>query len=187
MSNNSAKLFVISGPSGSGKSTLVRRSVPRTKVKVSISATTRKAGAGETDGKDYYFISKEEFLRKAERGEFLEYAQVFDNYYGTPAEPVKELLRQGHTVVLEIDVQGAKQVFENFPSAEGILVLPPSTEELRRRLCDRRRDDAGTIEKRLAKAEWEISRARACDNFKYTIVNSNLEESIEEMVKLLSS
>jgi guanylate kinase len=187
MSNKPARLFVVSGPSGSGKSTLVRRSVPRTKVMVSVSATTRKAGDGETEGKDYYFISKEEFLRRVERGEFLEHAQVFDNYYGTPVGPVKELLRQGKTVVLEIDVQGAMQVFENFPSAEGILVLPPGTDELKRRLCDRGRDDADTIEKRLAKAEWEISQARACDNFKYTIVNKNLEESIEEMVRLLGS
>ena len=90
-------------------------------------------------------------------------------------------------LILEIDVQGAMQVFENFPAAEGILVLPPSTEELKRRLRDRGRDDADTIENRLAKAEWEITQARACANFKYTIVNSNLEDSIEELVKLLSA
>ena len=180
------KLFVVSGPSGSGKSTLVRRAVSMTGVSLSVSATTRRRGEKETDGKDYYFMAKEEFEEKIEAGEFLEYAMVFDNYYGTPAGPVNQLLEDGKTVVLEIDIQGALQVFQSAPEAEGVLILPPNDKELRRRLESRGRDDAETINKRLAKAQWEIEQAVSSGNYNYVVVNDDLDESIKEISQILT-
>ena len=183
------KLFVISGPSGSGKSTLAKRAVAQTKMELSISATTRAPGANEVEGKDYYFLSEEDFLRKVEAGEFLEYAQVFDNYYGTPTKPVQEKLVQGKGVVLEIDVQGAQQVFGKLSAgqAEGILILPPNEKELRRRLQGRGRDDELTINKRLAKAQWEIAQARTSGNYQHTIVNNDLDKATEQLITILKS
>jgi len=179
------KLFVVSGPSGSGKSTLVRLAVSKTGVQLSVSATTRPRGEKETDGKDYYFMDKKEFEKKIEAGEFLEYAVVFDHYYGTPAGPVTELLENGKTVVLEIDIQGALQVFQRVSEAEGVLILPPNDKELRRRLESRGRDDAETINKRLAKAQWEIEQAVASGNYDYVVVNDDLDESTKEISQIL--
>jgi len=180
------RLFVISGPSGSGKSTLSREVIKRTGAKLSVSVTTRKPGASEVNGKDYYFISEKEFQAKIKAGEFLEYAQVFGNYYGTPAKDVLQILEKGQSVVLEIDVQGAAQVFQRFPAAIGILILPPSREELQKRLYDRRRDDPETIARRLAKSDAEITQANQCENFKYTVINDDLSEAIAEVVKIIS-
>jgi len=180
-----AGLFVVSGPSGSGKSTLCRAVVDQAGARLSISATTRKRAGNEVDGRDYYFMDEDEFLAKARAGGFLEYAKVFDHYYGTPAEPVLKMLEQGRNVVLEIDVQGAMQVFEKFPEAVGILVVPPSRDELRRRLQSRRRDDERTIENRLAKGQWEIDQACACDRYRYTIVNDDMSRAAEEMKRLI--
>jgi len=179
------QLFVVSGPSGSGKSTLVREAIRQTNAQLSVSATTRPQGKNEIDGKDYYFLSEKEFKDKIGAEEFLEYARVFDNYYGTPRQPVIEKLNAGQTVLLEIDVQGAAQVFESFPEAVGILVLPPSDEELYRRLQRRGRDDAETIKKRLAKAQWEIEQARNSKNFKHTLINEDLGEAIKAMIELI--
>ena len=181
------KFFVVSGPSGSGKSTLSRRAVERAGVALSISATTRPRRETEVQGKDYYFITEEEFTAKIEAGEFLEYARVFDHYYGTPASKVVEKLQAGQNVVLEIDVQGAMQVFEKFAEACGILVLPPSEAELRRRLQQRGQDSPDVIEKRLAKAQWEIEQARTSGRYEYTIVNDDLEDSIQELARIVGS
>ena len=181
------RLFVVSGPSGSGKSTLSREAIKRTMAQLSVSATTRKPGQSEIDGKDYYFLSEKEFKDKIEAGEFLEYARVFDHYYGTPASPVMEKLKEGKTIVLEIDVQGAAQVFQKHPEALGILVLPPDDEELKRRLLGRGRDDEDTIKKRLANAQWEIEQAQKTLNYKYTIINDNLDKAIEEIVALIET
>jgi guanylate kinase len=180
------RLFVVSGPSGSGKSTLCREVIKRTEARLSVSVTTRTPGANEVEGKDYYFLDEPEFLRRAEAGEFLEYAKVFDYYYGTPAQEVNEQMERGATVVLEIDVQGAAQVFEKLAVvAKGILILPPNDEELRRRLCGRGRDDADTIDKRLAKAKWEIEQARSSGRYEYTIINDDLNQAIEQMVGII--
>ena len=179
------RLFVISGPSGCGKSTLCRKVLPRTNAGLSVSATTRDRSKSETDGVDYYFLSKKEFKDKIDADEFLEYAQVFENYYGTPAKPVMEKLKDGQTIILEIDVQGAIQVFNRYPEAIGILVLPPSKEILQQRLSQRGRDDKDTIKKRLDKAEWEIEQAQNNKNFKHTVVNDNLDEAIEKMVRII--
>ena len=182
------KLFVISGPSGSGKGTLTRGLLKNTNenVVLSISATTRKPGPGEVDGKDYFFISRDEFISKVDKGELLEYAVVFDNYYGTPAEPVKELLAEGKTVILEIDVQGGLQVFENMPEAKGILILPPSDEELEKRLQNRGRDSESVIQKRLEKARWEIDSARNSDRYENEIVNDDLARAIDKIVSIVT-
>ncbi|MBN2843179.1 MAG: guanylate kinase, partial [Sedimentisphaerales bacterium] len=176
------KLLVISGPSGSGKGTLTRALIERTGAILSISATTRQPGPGEINGKDYFFLTKAEFEAKIAAGELLEYAVVFDNYYGTPAGPVNDMLKAGKTVVLEIDVQGALQVFENTQAARGVLILPPSDQELRRRLISRGRDESRVIEKRLEKARWEIETARTSGKYAIEIVNDDLETAISELL-----
>jgi guanylate kinase len=181
------KFFVVSGPSGSGKSTLCRKAVERAGAALSISATTRPRRETEMEGKDYYFITEEEFTAKIEAGEFLEYARVFDHYYGTPADKIIEKLRANRNVVLEIDVQGALQVFEKFAEACGILVLPPSEAELRLRLQQRGQDSPDVVDKRLAKAQWEIEQARTCGRYEYTIVNDDLEDSIQELARIVES
>lgn len=185
LNDKKGKLFVISGPSGAGKSTLCRAIRDRMDVNVSVSATTRKQTAQEVDGKDYYFLSKQEFVEKIDRGEFLEYAQVFDEYYGTLDSPVKEMTDRGESVILEIDVQGAAQVFKRCPEAIGIFVTAPSDDVLRSRITGRSRDNRELIEKRLAKAKWETSQADSMTNFKYRVVNDNLECAIAEITKLL--
>lgn len=175
-------LYVVSGPSGSGKSTICRELVKRTDVHLSVSACTRRPGEQEVDGKDYYFISEPEFEAKIKANEFLEYARVFDHYYGTPARPVMDKINNGETVILEIDVQGAEQVFNRYPEAIGLLILPPDKESLQERLSRRGRDDPETIRKRLAKAQWEIEKAQSSKNFKYTIINKDLETAIQDTI-----
>jgi len=179
------RLFVVSGPSGSGKSTMCRAAARRTGVHLSISATTRSRGPQEVDGRDYYFLSEKQFLAQMGAGEFLEFARVFDHYYGTPAQPVHERLARGENVILEIDVQGARQVFARSKEAVGVLVLAPSQEEMVRRIRSRKRDDEAAIEKRLAKAEEEIRQARACGRYVHTIVNDDLERAIGELTALV--
>jgi len=179
------RLFVISGPSGSGKSTLCREALKRTDARLSISVTTRPPGSHETDGKDYYFLSPQEFKEKITANQFLEHAQVFGHFYGTPAEAVLKMLQDGQTVVLEIDVQGAAQVFERYPQARGILIMPPGQESLEERLRQRGRDDDETIKRRLKKAKWEIKQAQAGGHYQHTIVNDELDQAIESMVTLI--
>ena len=184
---NNGKLFVISGPSGSGKGTLTRALLERcADVEVSISATTRKPGENEVNGKDYIFVDKDKFEDMIEAGELLEFAVVFDNYYGTPAGPVKEKLQQGKTVILEIDVQGALQVFENLREAQGIFILPPSEQELERRLIARGRENIEIIRKRLEKFKWEVDTARCSKKYKNEIVNDDLEKATNQLVQIVS-
>jgi len=180
-------LFVVSGPSGAGKSTLCRRGVVNTGVSLSISAKTRPAGGEEVNGQDYYFLSRTEFEKKIADGAFLEYARVFDHYYGTPAEPVLEELKAGRDVILEIDVQGAAQVFAKFPEAVGIFILPPGEAELRNRLRQRGRDDQATMVKRLAQAQWEIEQARQNGRYRYSVVNDDLAAAVREMTEIIES
>jgi len=179
------KFFVVSGPSGSGKSTLCMETVKRTGIELSISATTRPRRETEVEGRDYYFLTEEEFSRKIDAGEFLEYAKVFDHYYGTPAGKIQEKLQAGKNTVLEIDVQGAMQVFEKYDQACGILVLPPGEAELRRRLQQRGQDISENREKRLAKAQWEIEQAQKCGRYEYTIINDDLEEAIRQLTQIV--
>lgn len=182
---SSGKLYVVCGPSGAGKSSVTRALVERTPIKLSVSATTRPQSPKEVFGQDYYFIGEKEFQERVAHGEFVEYARVFDHWYGTPAGPLREMLDRGETVILEIDVQGAAQVFERMPEAIGVFIAPPNEDELRRRLSERGRDDAATIEKRLAKAAWETEQARNNPNFKHIVVNNDLDETIEKVAEIM--
>ena len=177
-SKRPGELFVVSGPSGAGKGTICKRLVAeRSDIEISVSATTRAPREGEVDGVNYYFIDKETFSKQIEAGEFLEYAEVFDNFYGTPLKPVKEKLAAGIDVLLEIDVQGAKKVKENYPEGIFIFILPPSLKELRARLTNRGTDSMEVIEKRLSLAMGEI---RQMFEYDYFIINDELDDAVDK-------
>ncbi|MGY6531008.1 MAG: guanylate kinase [Cyanobacterium sp.] len=183
MSENQGKLFVITGPSGVGKGTLVRSLLEaHPEIFVSISATTRPPRTGEVEGKDYYFLTPTQFESMIEEQNLLEWAQYAGNYYGTPKHPVLEQINQGKIVILEIELLGARQVKENFPQGELIFILPPSEEELERRLKGRGSDSAEAIKKRLARAKEEMV---AQDEFDHKIVNDQLERAIAQLEKII--
>ena len=174
-------LFVVSGPSGAGKGTLVdrvRSLYPG--LGLTVSATTRSPRPGEVDGKSYYFLSPEEFSRRIEAGEFVEWAEVHGHRYGTLVSEVSSLLAQGSSLVLEIDVQGALQVREKFPEAVLIFIAPPSLDELRARLVGRGTETPESIELRLANAEHELSLAPRYDEI---IVNDDLDDATQALLR----
>ncbi len=174
-----ARLFVIAAPSGAGKTTLVKALVERNpQLKFSISYTTRKQRRTEVDGVDYLFVDRDTFERKKAEGELLEYAEVFDNYYATSRSQVEKHLAAGHDVLLEIDWQGARQVRKAMPECVTIFILPPSLEELERRLRDRRTDNPGVIARRLRDALSDMSH---WDEFDYVIINDDLERAVDEL------
>ena len=173
-------LFVISGPSGVGKGTINQKLFAEFdgEVAFSVSATTRGPREGEIDGKHYFFISRQEFESRVANNEFLEHAQFAGNCYGTPRSYVLDLLAQGVSVILEIDLQGAIQVKERMPESVSIFILPPSFEELESRLRGRGTETPDKIEKRLAAAKHEIEMAHIYD---YRIVNDDLEEAYAKL------
>jgi len=178
-------LFVLSGPSGAGKGTLRERlfeNVPD--ITFSISCTTRPPRQGETDGKDYRFIDRKIFKDLAERGAFLEWAVVHGNFYGTLIEDVNSELNMGKNVVLEIDVQGAKQVMVKCPEAVTIFVVPPSFEELEKRLRKRGTEEESDLLLRLENARKEMEEAK---NYNHIIVNDGLSGASEELIRLVRS
>ena len=175
---NKGRLFVISGPSGTGKGTICKELIKDEKIRLSVSMTTRNPREGEVHGVSYYFATKEEFLQKIEAGGFLEYAEVFGNYYGTPKMEVLELLDEGIDVLLEIDVQGALQIKEVYPEAVLVFILPPSMEELRARLTGRGTETQDVVERRLGEAAKEISYVKDYD---YAVINDDLEEAIDDV------
>ncbi|MFC6276637.1 guanylate kinase [Psittacicella hinzii] len=178
-------LFIISAPSGTGKSTLIQKllsSDKSGKYYLSVSHTTRPVRPGEVDGVHYFFTDVDNFLRLIESNEFLEYAEVFGNYYGTSKRIIKEKLEQGINIILDIDWQGARNVRKEFPEAISIFILPPSIEELKQRLLNRQTDSLDVIERRMAKAESEMSHR---DEYNYQILNDNLERAFDEFVALL--
>lgn len=178
--NSLGHLYIISAPSGAGKTSLVRQLLGRDpQVVVSVSHTTRPMRPGEEDGQDYNFISMERFDEKIGQGLFLEYAEVFGNKYGTSQLWVEEQLRQGRDVILEIDWQGAQQVRRLMPRARSIFILPPSREELERRLRGRGTDSDEVIEKRLSEAVSEMSHYGEYD---YLIVNDHFDEALADLV-----
>jgi guanylate kinase len=179
------KLVALSAPSGAGKSTIAKFLLERNPdFKLSISATTRPPRFTETHGVDYYFMSKEEFLKRVERGEFLEYEEVHGNYYGTLKATIDELLSQGATVILDIDVNGALNIKKHYPDALLIFIKPPSIEELRRRLMSRKTETPESIEKRLQRLPLEYEKA---EKFDVQVINDNLEETIQKIEEIIKN
>ena len=176
-------MFVLCAPSGAGKTTLVRALLQRDPgVRLSVSYTTRAARPGETDGKDYHFVSRPVFEQMLAAGEFLESAEVHGNLYGTSQKWIERERRADHDLLLEIDWQGAQQVRRVLPDVIGIFILPPSPEALRDRLIGRRQDSPATIERRLAAAREEISHA---SEFDYVIINRDFDEAVEDLVSIV--
>jgi len=166
-------LFVVSGPSGVGKSTLVRRAKARLPwLAFSVSATTRAPRVGEVDGVDYHFLDEHKFSEMLERDAFLEHATVYNRRYGTLSEPTEAALKEGLCLLLDIDVQGARQVRDHLPDAVHLFVLPPSLDSLRERLEARDTDDEATIARRMAQVEGQLRGAEEAD---YIVVNDDLE------------
>lgn len=180
---NPGKLIVISGPSGAGKGTIVEQLLSDGRYELSISCTTRAPRGQEKEGVNYFFKSKEEFERMIAEHKFLEYADVFGKYYGTPKDYVLDKLEQGKYVILEIDVQGALQVKENYPDALMIFILPPSEEVLLERLRGRRTETEEQVVKRFGKARAEMAFAEKYD---YTVVNDDLRTAVDEVKNIIA-
>ena len=178
-------LLVVSGPSGAGKGTICKSILEQNDhIKLSVSATTRKPRTGEVHGVNYFFMEKEEFKTMIEQGEFLEYAQIYDNFYGTPKAAIMENLEKGQDVILEIEMQGARQVKEVYPEGIFIFVLPPSLQELKNRIVGRGTETAEEIEKRFSCAFEEI---KQIEDYDYFIVNKDVEKSVKELEAIISS
>lgn len=176
-------LFIISGPSGAGKGTLVKELLSRVPdVWFSVSATTREMRPGEVDGKNYFFLSRDQFQDLIDNDGLLEYSQHFSNYYGTPLAPVLEHIKEGKQVILEIDVKGALQVKEKAPYAKLIFIEPPSLEELKRRLIGRGTETPEQIEERINRVNEELSlRTR----YNHCIVNDDLDIACNELTEFI--
>jgi len=170
-------IFVISGPSGSGKSTVIKEFLKKQAgdFVLSVSATTRMPRKGEKEGVHYYFYKKEEFLKHARAGRFLEYAHVVGNYYGTPAGRVISNINRGKHVIMDIDIQGAAKIKKKVKGIVTVFIMPPTFEELKKRLCKRKTDSAADIRKRLNLAKKELKESPEYD---YIIVNKKLEDSV---------
>ena len=175
----SGSLFVVAAPSGAGKSTLVNALLKlEPGIKLSISTTTRAPRPGEQDGREYHFTSAEDFISRADRGEFLEWAEVHGNYYGTSRLSVEQEMKLGTDILLEIDWQGARQVRKQFPDAAGIFILPPSIEALEERLHKRGTDEPHIITRRLLAAGGEIAHA---PDFEYAIINEEFNVALSQL------
>jgi guanylate kinase len=178
-------LIVLCGPSGVGKSTISRRLAEKLHLSYMVSATTRAKKAGDDDKKKYDHISREEFFRRLDNDEFLEYAQNYDEYYGTPKHPALDYLAEGRDVLLEIDVQGALQVRFQYPDALMIFILPPDGPTLLKRLNDRGRDSEEEITKRFRACKREVHMARGCHTFDTMVVNDELESAVDAIVQII--
>lgn len=178
-------LIIVSAPSGCGKSTVVHRLLEqRDKLRLSVSATTRSPRAGEQDGVDYFFVSRERFQEMIEEDAFLEHAEYVGNCYGTPIAPLEKLLQDGYDVYLDIEVQGAMQVKAKRPDTLLIFLMPPSLDELERRLTLRGTDEPETIRTRLAEAEREFSYR---DRYDYVVVNDQVDRAVAEISELIDA
>jgi guanylate kinase len=179
------RLIVVSGPSGAGKSTLIRASLEEVpELAYSVSATTRRPRPGEVDGRDYIFLSRREFERWSQEGRFLEWAEYSGNLYGTPERKVEEFLNEGKSVILELELQGARQVRVKRPDAVMVFVRAPSLEETRRRLTGRATESEAALESRLATAVGEVA---ARDEFDHEVINENRERARKDMIEKMES
>jgi guanylate kinase len=178
-----ANLFIIAAPSGCGKTSLVKALIEGVdSLCVSVSHTTRAARPGEEHGKNYFFVSKEDFNEISNNDGFIESAQVFDNYYGSAKQTVKDLLKQGQDVILEIDWQGAQQVKQSFTDAIGIFILPPSISALEERLTDRGQDNQSIIDRRMKDA---VSEMQHFDEFDYLVINDDFNIALNDLTHII--
>lgn len=180
---NTGKLIVLTGPSGVGKGTLVKELLSRyPDIYLSVSATTRSPRPGEINGQHYYFVSRGEFEEMITAGEFFEWAEFAGNCYGTPKKQVQNRINEGKLVLLEIEVEGARQIRDSFPDALRIFILPPSSAELENRLRGRGQDSEDAIARRLKRAQEEIE---AAHEFDFQVINDDLEEALKKLETLL--
>ncbi|AIS52595.1 guanylate kinase Gmk [Thermoanaerobacter kivui] len=183
MSKKKGLLIVLSGPSGAGKGTICKALMEKEKnLKLSISATTRQPRVGEVEGKNYFFKSEDDFLKMIESDSFLEWAKVYDHYYGTPKEFVLKNLEEGNDVVLEIDIQGALKIKEKFPEGVFIFILPPSMEELKNRIKKRGTETEEEIIKRFKSAYEELN---FVSKYNYVVINDSVEEAVEKIKAII--
>ncbi len=179
---NKGMLIVVSGPSGCGKGTVLAEILKSDKIFYSVSATTRSPRPDETDGVNYFFLTKEKFVQLIEEDGMLEYASYCGNYYGTPKRPVEDMLEQGKHVILEIEVQGAMKIMEKRPEALFVFILPPSLKELERRLNKRGTEAEDVIKKRLSEAAGEIKLAYKYD---YAVINGELSDAVNDLKAII--
>ncbi|EHI98432.1 Guanylate kinase [Clostridium sp. DL-VIII] len=185
VANGRGLLIVISGPSGAGKGTICKSFLERNKeVALSVSATTRDPRNGEVDGVNYHFICRDEFKKRIEEDDFLEYAEVYDNFYGTPKSNVEELLENGKDVILEIDIQGALKVKENASDGVFIFILPPSMSELRQRIINRGSETKESLMKRFKSAYQEIN---FVSKYNYAVVNDKVDVAVEKLEAIIAA
>ncbi|SFB26712.1 guanylate kinase [Clostridium frigidicarnis] len=175
-------LIVISGPSGAGKGTICKELLKKHNLHLSISATTRTPREGEVHGENYFFLSREEFLNKVEENDFIEYAEVYGNLYGTPKSGVQQMLDDGKDVILEIDIQGALKVKDNVSDGVFIFILPPSMEELKQRIIKRGSETPESLMTRFKSAYQEINYV---SKYNYAVVNDTVESAVEKIESIL--
>lgn len=181
--NKKGLLIILSGPSGAGKDSVIRKIMEKRKdLKLSISYTTRLPREGEVNGKDYHFVSKNEFMEIVNNGQMLEYATYCNNYYGTPSFEIDKELVKGNKIILEIEVQGAEQVIKKSSESVSVFIVPPSIDTLKQRLLKRGLDTPETVKNRVAEAKKEINFA---NNYNYIVVNDNINECVENIIKII--
>ncbi len=177
------KILIISAPSGSGKTTILKRVLAETpEVTYSVSATTRKPRSNDVHGKDYFFVSEEEFLKGIKEGAFVEWEKVYDYYYGTYKNFIFDIINQGRHILLEIDVKGALNIKSQFPESVSVFIIPPDIETLRQRLQNRKTESEADLKKRLDLAVHELQEK---DKFDYRVVNAELDTAVKELHDLI--
>ena len=182
---NQKKLIILTGPSGVGKGTVIKEILGKdNNIWLSISATTREPREGEKEGENYYFLNQKKFKEMIKQNLFLEWAEFAGNYYGTPLSTVNEKIKRGFTVLLEIEVDGAKQIKEKFPESLSIFLLPPDKKELERRIRYRGTEKEESIKKRLSRANFEISLS---NQFDFELTNHNVDETAKRIIKLIQT
>lgn len=185
MANKKGILIIFSGPSGVGKDTVLEVVLDKNKeLQKSISLTTREIRDNEIDGKDYYFVSKSNFDKMVDNNEVLEFAKYGESFYGTPKAPIDKWLDEGKTIILKIEVQGAKKIKELYPETVGIFIMPPSMEELERRLRLRGSEDEADIQRRLDIAKSEMERRVDYD---FQVINDNVDRASNEVLEIVNS